>query len=107
MTNRADYYESGDWNARCAMCGQKYKAGQLRKHWQGAYRCDTCWEPRHPQDFVRAGPPPSAPTFVQAPEPVMISVCTPNGISAIAGFGVAGCMVAGYTHPFFDLSVEF
>jgi hypothetical protein len=37
----------------------------------------------------------------------MISVCTPNGISAIAGFGVAGCMVAGYTHPFFDLSVEF
>lgn len=106
MTNRADYYEPGDWNARCSICGGKFKAGQLRKHWQGAYRCDGCWEPRHPQDFVRAGPPPSAPTFVQAPEPTLIRFCTPNGITAISDFAVCDCAITDYTHPFFDSSVE-
>lgn len=106
MTNRADYYEPGSWNARCSMCGQKYKANQLRKHWQGAYRCDPCFEVRHPQDFVRAGPPPSAPTFVQAPSATSISICTPNGISAVPGFAVPGCAIPGYIHPFFDSTVE-
>lgn len=106
MTNRADYYERGSWNVRCSMCGQKYKAGELRKHWQGAYRCEACFEVRHPQDFVRAGPPPSVPAFVQAPQPTEVLFCTPNGISAISDFAVADCAVCDFVHPFFDSSVE-
>lgn len=51
---RADYLALGDWNARCYECGAKYKASELLKHWQGYYVCQRCWEPRHPQDFVRS-----------------------------------------------------
>ncbi len=88
------------------MCARQFKANQLRKHWQGMYRCDKCWEPRHPQDFVRAGPPPSVPAFVQSPQPNEILICTPNGMSAIPGFAIPGCAIPGYISPFFDPSVE-
>jgi hypothetical protein len=50
---RADYLELGTWNATCSLCGSKYKANELKKHWTGWYRCTDCWEPRQPQDFVR------------------------------------------------------
>ena len=50
---RADYLAEGDWNAICWECGRKHKASTMLKHWQGYYVCPRCWEPRHPQDFVR------------------------------------------------------
>ena len=49
----ADYLKLGDYNVTCSMCRGKFKASELIKHWQGQYRCERCWEPRHPQDFVR------------------------------------------------------
>lgn len=48
-----DYYKLGDWNALCEVCGQKFKASELRKRWDGAWVCQRDWEPRHPQDFVK------------------------------------------------------
>lgn len=56
MTGRADYLVLGDWNAVCGECGKKFKASMLKHHWQGYYVCPRCWEPRQPQDFVRAMP---------------------------------------------------
>lgn len=50
---KADYLELGDHNAVCYECGRKFKASQLKRHWQGYYVCEQHWEPRHPQDFVR------------------------------------------------------
>jgi hypothetical protein len=50
---RADYYKSGDYNSICDYCGRKLKFSALRKTWDGFYTCKQCWEPRHPQDFVR------------------------------------------------------
>lgn len=44
----------GDHNAICDVCGWKYKASDLRKRWDGYMVCDKDWEPRHPQDFLRA-----------------------------------------------------
>lgn len=52
----ADFLQLGDWNATCSLCGFKFKASELRKHWQGQYRCQKCWEPRHPQDYVKGIP---------------------------------------------------
>jgi len=46
----------GDWNAICDRCGFKYKASQLRPEWTGLMVCSKCWEPRHPQDFLRGVP---------------------------------------------------
>jgi hypothetical protein len=50
---KADKYQHGTHNAICDTCGFKYKASQLRMTWDGFFVCDPCWEPRHPQDFVR------------------------------------------------------
>ena len=50
---KADYWADGDWNAACYVCGRKFKASTLRRHWQGYWVCAKDWEPRHPQDFVR------------------------------------------------------
>lgn len=50
---RFDYYRSGDWNAECDVCGQKYKASKLKLRWDGLRVCPKDFEFRHPQDFVR------------------------------------------------------
>lgn len=67
-----DYYASGDWNAVCYECGRKFKASQLKRHWQGYYVCAKHWEPRHPQDFVRGVQDVQTPPWTQpmpAPAP--------------------------------------
>ena len=56
MTGRADYYAPGDYNSICFECGRKRKASELKRHWQGYDVCPEHWEPRQPQDFVRALP---------------------------------------------------
>jgi hypothetical protein len=53
---RADRLELGTWNALCDRCQKKYKAYELRREWTGWMVCDTCWEPRHPQDFLKGKP---------------------------------------------------
>jgi len=55
-------YDIGQWKVNCDQCGATFKSSALRKQWNGLYTCNKCWEPRHPQDFVRAvkdgSPPP-------------------------------------------------
>jgi hypothetical protein len=49
-----DYFKPGDWNVICDRCGLKKKRSQCRMTWDNLLVCsDTCWESRHPQDFVR------------------------------------------------------
>lgn len=49
-----NYYISGSWNGICDVCGQKHKASNLKKRWDGLIVCPDDYEERHPQDFVRA-----------------------------------------------------
>ena len=51
-----DEFVLGDSNAICDTCGFKYKLSQLKKRWDGAMVCEVDWEPRHPQDLIRAIP---------------------------------------------------
>lgn len=51
--SRADYYAHGQWNAICDRCGFKFKSSQLRKEWTGYRVCSGCFEPRHPQDYLK------------------------------------------------------
>lgn len=44
------------YNVICDRCGFRYKNHELQKEWTGFMVCTHCWEPRHPQDFVRAVP---------------------------------------------------
>ena len=49
----ADYLKLGTWNALCDRCGFKFKAEELRKEWTGWMVCERCYDPRHPQEFLK------------------------------------------------------
>jgi hypothetical protein len=100
---KADYYAEGDYNASCAECGRKFKASTLKRHWKGYYVCPDHWEPRHPQEFVRGVPDNQTPPWTQPPADTFIYMSSFNARTAIAGVGVAGCAIAGYVSPNFDL----
>lgn len=80
-TGRADYLALGDYNAVCYFCGFKYKASALRRHWQGFYVCGTCFEIRHPQDFVRAIPDVQTPPWAQPRPAPLFSSASPTHIT--------------------------
>lgn len=48
------FYRSGSWNLLCDVCAKKIKAEDSRKRWDGFITCPSCYEVRHPQDFIRA-----------------------------------------------------
>lgn len=101
-----DYYSPGQWNVRCSLCNRKRKSGDVVKNWQGQWRCPEHNEPRHPQDYVRGIAVEKPPQWVQpGATDDFVEQCTPNGISAITGFAVAGCVRAGYISPMFDPNV--
>jgi len=102
---RADFLRLGDWNAQCSICGRKRKASDLVQNWQGLWRCPEHNEPRQPQDFVRAVADNVIPAFVQVQTYNFVYVCDPSGMTAIAGYAVAGCAIAGYRSPAFDPTV--
>lgn len=92
------YFKAGTWNALCDICGFEYKADQLRKNWKGQYVCKKDWEPRHPQEFLRArkesiGVPWSRPE----PTDTEVEQCLLYERGAYADLGVADCMTADNT----------
>ena len=108
MVGRADHLVLGDWNAVCFECGRKRKASQLKKHWQGYYVCPEHWEPRQPQDFVRALPDRQTPPWTQPmPADAFVAICTPGGITAIANYATSDCVISDYVHPMFSTSITY
>jgi len=99
---RADYYEEAGWNTVCYECGRKRKASQLKRHWQGYYVCPEHWEPRQPQDFVRAQADIQTPPWVQPmPADTFVARCTPQSVSAVPGEAGPGCATPGYLSPMY------
>ena len=98
---RADYYAPGDWNVVCFECGRKRKASMMKKNWQGYWVCPEHWEPRQPQDFVRAVPDQQTPPWVQPmPADVFHPFCSPDDQCAIPGVAIPGCVKPYYIHPY-------
>lgn len=79
------YYEMGTNNAVCDQCGRAFKSNQLKKRWDNAWTCTACWEPRHPQDFVKGIKDNQAPALdrPRAPMPQYYANF-PSGISNYA-----------------------
>lgn len=102
-----NYYAPGDWNAVCYVCGFKFKASELIRHWQGYYVCSRDWEPRQPQDFVRAQADAIVPPWTQPmPAPIFAAFCTPNGRTAMPGFAEPGCVMPNNVDYLFDDTVH-
>ena len=47
------YIPGSYWNC-CDVCGFDYRIEDMKLTWEGLLVCHADWEPRHPQDFVRA-----------------------------------------------------
>jgi hypothetical protein len=46
-------YSSGDWLIICDVCGEKIKASESKKRWDGLIVCSKDYEERHSMDFLR------------------------------------------------------
>lgn len=46
-------YKHGQHWVVCMRCGFDYHVEDIRVQWDNLIVCKWCWEPRHPQDFVR------------------------------------------------------
>lgn len=86
-------YQKGDWDAICDECGMKFKASELRKRWDGLMVDSRCWEPRQPQDFVKARLDKQAVPWSR-PEASDSFIAT-GIISAVAGIAISGFAVSG------------
>lgn len=54
-----NWYEPGQWNFTCDICGLTYKSGQMMRGFGSdlnAVVCPRCYTPQQPQDFVRGLP---------------------------------------------------
>jgi hypothetical protein len=87
------------WAALCDRCGFRFDSDKLRKEWTGHMVCHECWEPRHPQDFVRVPHEEIVPPWTRPyPTDVFTQVCTEYTIQSIADVGTADCMIADYVN---------
>jgi hypothetical protein len=96
---KKNHFISGEFNLLCDVCSKKIKAHESRQRWDGFIVCKDDWEIRHEQDFVRARQDKITIPFQRPNYNPEYTVCTLTGISSVAGYAVAGCMVAG-TLPF-------
>lgn len=96
---RADYYEPGDWNAYCSLCGRKRKASHMVQNWQGLRRCPEHNEPRQPQDFVRGTQDVQTVPWSQPQTDEEVQICSRTAtavqIASIASFVNASNKFAG------------
>jgi len=88
---------SGTYNALCDVCGQKYKASELKLRWDGYWCCPRDWEMRHPQDLLRMFSDTRQLPYTRPDTAVYTNnSCPVGGVSGVAGIGVAGCMIARF-----------
>lgn len=94
-------FRVGDWLYTCQRCGFTVYASETELEWTGLRVCKaTCWEPRHPQEFVRGradkqtvpyANPPGEPHFLE-PNEVSFDphqVLSPDGSSVLSPDGQA------------------
>ena len=91
-------FQSGQHWVSCDRCGCDVRAGDARITWEGFVVCPDDWEPRHPQDFVRAKEDRISPEgFVRSESPDTFITPPCMGITAVADDAVADCAVADST----------
>ena len=89
-------WKPGRWSAICDVCGFRFHSDRLQKRWDGLMVCHKDYETRHPQDFIKLKSEHITPPWTRPEEEdEFMHVCYLWSLSAYAGLGTAGCMVAG------------
>ena len=103
-----NFLKIGSFNARCDVCGFKFKSEELRERWDGLMVCRKDFELRHMQDFVQTPEEIIAPPWVRPDNDyIFLPECTANGQSAVPGQAQPGCMVPGYISPAYNPNGDF
>lgn len=53
---RTTWWQSGQYNTICDVCGFKMKSTDLRRRWDGLMVCQDDYETQHPQERIRPIP---------------------------------------------------
>ena len=96
----ADYWQAGQWNARCDICYRKCKASEMSMavslESRNAMVCWTCLDHIQPQDFVKGipdGNPP--PIFITGNSVESDLLSQPRGGSLMTGAPMTGALMTG------------
>ena len=91
-------YDPGNHWVTCDRCGFEYRNDVMKKTWDNLWVCPYDWEPRQPQDFVRARRDKITPAGALRPVPEFAFDPTAPHItlSALAGVAIAGCAIADF-----------
>jgi hypothetical protein len=97
-TRNPGYIGGNHW-VICDRCGCAIRVADSRITWEGYVVCLDDWEPRHPQDFVRAREDRIAPEGPVRPDliPQAPSAIDPHLRLGVAGYAIAGYAIAGVT----------
>ena len=98
MINK-NYWASGEWNLICDSCGKKMKSSNAKHRWDGFIVCNSCFEHRHPQDFVKPKIDKIVVPFTRPrPDEVFVEInyivpisCIPSNSVGEADRGVSDC----------------
>ncbi len=110
--SRGWYYKAGDWNIICDSCSKKIKASDSKMRWDGFIVCPSCFEQRHPQDFIRARMdkisvpytrPPGIDRFIEDIEEGFVGICNESLNSCFADLAGADCAIVGNTTGYPDI----
>ena len=107
-------YKSGDWNIICDSCGKKFKASHSKHRWDGFIVCNSCYEERHPQDYIKAKTDKISVPFTR-PQQTNVFVsgdfCTTTTRSGVSDLGTADCAIVDYIGDYyceqFDTPVDY
>lgn len=77
-------WQAGNHWAECQRCGFEYRQKELKKEWTNLIVCPDCYEPRHPQDFVRAAPDKVAAEGLVTSQGPSTNVARGNGLRFIS-----------------------
>jgi hypothetical protein len=101
-------YRAGDWLVICDICGQKSKASQVKKRWDGMIVCPDDYEERHIQDFLRVSPDTITVPFIRNPEDTFLpAVCSIITRSPYANLGTADCMTVSSLFTYEEILASY
>lgn len=92
----------GDWNAICDVCGWKYKASDLRRRWDNLMVCAKDWEPRHPQDFIRAIPDMQAVPWTRPESANVFGAELCATVESVCEYAIAECAICDMDGAWFS-----